>query len=129
VEYKTGVEAFLSGLIGLGYSPAQLPGKPDHLVFDYLVETGSNAGKTVRLGLVIPQDFPFTPPSGPHVSPPIHPSKPGGEHPYGGIHETHSQAFRDGAGGAWQYWSRPFVQTKKTFAAYMSHIWQLWDSQ
>jgi hypothetical protein len=58
-EVNTGVEAFLKGLIKLGYSPNPLPGRPDHLVFDYPVETGSHAAKTVRLGLVIPQDFPF----------------------------------------------------------------------
>ena len=132
VSAKIGVDGFLKGLTSLGYAPSQLPGKQDHVVFDYTAETGSHAGKTVRLGLVVPPDFPMTPPSGPHVSPLIHLFNPSGVHPYGAIHESHSQPFREGAGGEWQYWSRPcheWAQTKKTVAAYMSHIWQLWDSQ
>ena len=132
INVGTGVDGFLRGLTALGYSPTGLSGKPDHIVFDYAVATGSHAGKIVRLGLVVPADFPLTPPGGPHVSPLIHPFSPNGAHPSGHIHESHSQPFREGAGGLWQYWSRPFTewgQNKKTVAAYMSHIWRLWDSQ
>lgn len=128
----TGFEVFTEGLRGLGYVPTALPGKPDHLVFEYLVETGRFAGTAVQHGIIVPSDFPMTPPSGPHVSPHIHPINTSGPHPTGSVHHTHSQAFEEGAGGQWQYWSRPYLdwgQTKKTVAAYMSHIWRLWDSQ
>jgi hypothetical protein len=128
---RTSVEVFIEGLKTLGYSPAALPGKPDHVVIDYEVPTGLFAGKKVRLGFIVPADFPLTPPSGPHVSPNIHTiSGRGGQHPTGGV--TNSPIFEEGAGGEWQYWSRSFptwAQSKKTAAAYMSHIYRLWDSQ
>jgi hypothetical protein len=126
----TRVELFDAGLKALGYSPAIVPGKPDHLVIDYKVESGKFAGKQVRLGFVVPGDFPITPPTGPHVSPHIHPIHPGGDHPTGGVNQ--SPEFQAGAGGEWQYWSRPFKDwgsAKKTVASYMSHVWRLWDSQ
>jgi len=132
VNTKTGIEYFISGLKTLGYAPTHLPCRSDHVIFDYTVETGSHAGKKVRLGLVVPQDFPLTPPGGPHVSPHIHRINPQGTHPNGKIHESHSRPFCEEAGGAWQYWSRPYpdwAKTKKTVAVYMSHIWRLWDSQ
>ncbi len=125
---RFGVEAFIEGLHTLGYAPATLPGKPDHVVIDYEVQTGRLAGKTVKHGFVVPHDFPMTVPSGPHVSPPIHARQGGGVHPTGGVHP--SPAFEDGTG--WQYWSRPcpnWATSRKTVAAYMSHIWRLWDTQ
>ena len=119
------VEKFMVGLIALGYEPAIVPGKPDRLSFDYELGTGRFAGRKVRLGLVVPQDFPATPPSGPHVCSHIHPvGRPGG-HPTGAIHASDF-------GSEWQYWSRPYPEwasSKRTVAAYMSHIWRLWDSQ
>jgi hypothetical protein len=127
---QTGVALFLAALKALGYKPVTLAGKPDHVVFDYTVETGKFAGQRVRLGFIVPGDFPLTVPGGPHVSPHIHPVKSGGDHPTGSIQD--SQDFASSAGGAWQYWSRPFKewgQAKKTVASYMSHIWRLWDSQ
>jgi hypothetical protein len=126
----TGVGAFVAGLQALGYTPTILINKPDHAVFNYKVETGSHAGKQIRLGLIVPTDFPLTAPSGPHVSPRIHAFQSGGTHPTGGV--TQSPDFEAGAGGEWQYWSRPFNQwgnTKKSVATYLSHIWRLWDSQ
>ena len=119
------VDTFMAGLIALGYEPIVLPGKPDQMVFDYVVETGREAGRKVRLGLVIPGDFPATPPSGPHVSPHIHAIGQPGAHPNGAIHTSDF-------GTEWQYWSRPYpdwATSKRTVAAYMSHIWRLWDSQ
>lgn len=130
---RTGVEVFFQGLQELGYCPKPLPDKPDHVVIDYEVQTGRFAGQKVRQGFIVPADFPMTPPSGPHISPHIHPIKPDGGHPTGAVHQTHSQPFESGAGGEWQYWSRPFpnwVQNnKKSVSVYMSHIWRLWDSQ
>lgn len=130
---RTGIDVFTQGLRDLGYTPVALPGRPDHLVIDYEVETGRFAGQKVRHGLIIPADFPVTPPSGPHVSPHIHPIKADGDHPTGHVHQSHSLPFEASAGGQWQYWSRPFPGWaqigKKSVAAYMSHVWRLWDSQ
>lgn len=128
---RTGVEVFIDGLKALGYSPLALSGKPDHVVIDYEVPTGRFGGKKVRLGFIVPADFPVTPPSGPHVSPRIHPiSGGGGQHPTGGV--NNSPTFEEGAGGEWQYWSRSipdWAQSKKTAATYMNHIYRLWDLQ
>ena len=129
---RTGVEVFIEGLRDLGYSPVALPEKPDHIVIDYEVPTGRFAGQRVRHGFIVPTDFPMIAPSGPHVSPQIHPINTGGEHPGGAVHHAQAEPFEAGAGGSWQYWSRPFPnwgQSKKTVAAYMSHIYRLWDSQ
>lgn len=132
VSYTSGAVAFAEGLRAMGYDPQPLPGKPDHLVFNYLVEVGRRAGQTVRLGIVVPQDFPTTPPSGPHVSPHIQPIHPNNDrpHPEGGVHT--SPEFQQHAGGDWQYWSRPcpnWGQIKRNVMAYMSHIWRLWETQ
>jgi hypothetical protein len=127
---KTGVELFVEGLNAQGYVPAVVAGKPDHVVFDYIVQSGSHAGRQVKLGLIIPGDFPLQPPGGPHVSPHIHALNGEGQHPAGRVHA--SPSFQESMGGQWQYWSRPFpgwATTRKTVAAYMSHIWRLWDSQ
>ena len=129
---RTGVEVFVQGLRDLGYSPEALPGQSDHLVIDYEVQSGRFAGQKTRHGFAVPADFPMTPPSGPYISPHIHPIKTDGEHPTGRVHQAQAQPFIAGAGGEWQYWSRPFAdwaQSKKSVATYMSHIWRLWDSQ
>jgi hypothetical protein len=132
VSDACGPAAFIEGLGQLGYEAQTLPGLADHIFFNYPVEVGSRAGQTVRLGFVVPQDFPNIPPAGPHVSPhiqSIHPSsdKP---HPAGGVHQ--SPDFQRLAGGDWQYWSRPFqdwAQRKRTVTTYMGHIWRLWETQ
>lgn len=129
---RTGVEAFLEGLRELGYTPEILPGKPDHVVINYEVEGGKFAGTKLRHGLIVPADFPVTPPGGLHLSLAIHPVKSGGEHPTGGVHHDQAMPFQQALGGEWQYWSRPpanWATSKKTVAAYMSHVWWLWDSQ
>jgi len=128
----SGVDAFVQGLIALGYVPTSLPGKPEHVVIDYEVESGRFAGKKVKHGFIVPADFPLTAPSGPHVAPHIHPIKTDGQHPTGAVHQSQAAPFQDALGGEWQYWSRPapdWPTTKKTVATYMSHIWRLWDSQ
>ncbi|OZB41960.1 MAG: hypothetical protein B7X46_14740 [Thiomonas sp. 15-66-11] len=128
----TGAQAFSSGLQLMGYTPHALAGKTDHLTFDYEVETGSKAGMRVRIGLIVPQDFPASAPSGPHVSPRVFPINTGGAHPHGRIWADHARAFAEAEGGDWEYWSRPCSDwgiRPKTIASYMSHLWQLWDSQ
>jgi hypothetical protein len=119
------MEAFVAGLVQLGYEPVVLADQPDRVTFDYEVESGRFAGRKVRLGIVVPGDLPATAPSGPHVSPHIHPIGQAGGHPAGAVHASDF-------GSDWQYWSRPFsdwATSKRTVAAYMSHIWRLWDSQ
>jgi hypothetical protein len=131
-QTQIGPGAFIQGLAGLGYQVASLPEKPDHVVIDYVVESGKFADRKVRHGFIVPGDFPLTAPSGPHVSPHIHPIKTDGQHPTGAVHQSHAAPFQGALGGEWQYWSRPFpgwAQSRKTVASYMSHIWKLWDSQ
>lgn len=127
-----GADTFMQGLRDLGYQPFALPDKPDHIVFDYVVETGRFAGRKVRHGLVVPADFPLSTPSGPHVTPDIHPIKTEGAHPMGAVHRDQAMPFQQALGGEWQYWSRPasnWPTSKKSVATYMAHIWCLWDSQ
>lgn len=130
---QTGMEVFLRGLLDLGYEPFVLDGKRDHVVITYTVQSGKFAGKTIKVGFIVPADFPLNTPSGIHIAEIIHPPKSGGTHPTGGVHLGHAAAFQQVLGGEWQYWSRPpgpaWATGKKTVAAYMSHVWRLWDSQ
>ena len=129
-RFPTGVNAFLEGLRGMGFSPIQHEKNPDHISFDYNVPVGRYAGLKLKLGFVVPPDFPVTPPSGPHISVKLRPNASGGTHPSGGIHA--SAQFEQLAGGSWQYWSRPFTEwakSKKTVAAYMGHVYRLWETQ
>jgi len=126
---NTGIAAFIEGLVDMGFSPELLPGTTDHVLFDFVVPTGKYAGRTVKLGFIVPVDFPLSIPSGPHVSPSILPLRPeSGLHPSHGVHAN--RFTRDGTD--WQYWSRPFNewnQRKKTVEAYMGHIFRLWETQ
>jgi hypothetical protein len=132
-QLRTGVDVFMEGLRTLSYEPRQVLDYPNCAMFDYKIETGSYAGQGVRLGFIVPTDFPMSPPSGPHVSPDIHPLNPADRtHPKGGISREQSAPFNEKAGGIWQYWSRLFPdwsKSKRNVAAYMGHIWKLWDSQ
>lgn len=130
--FEKGPTLFMKGLVALGYTPKLLPGLAGHVVFDYTVESGRFAGRTVRHGFVIPNDFPLSWPSGPHVSPEIHPIKIDGQHPNGAVHKSQAQPFETAAGGSWQYWSRPYHHKgaiSEPVAAYLTHLWKLWDTQ
>jgi hypothetical protein len=132
VSDSNGPAAFAAGLRALGYEPTILPKSLDHLFFTYPVEVGRLAGQSVRLGFVVPPDFPNIPPGGPHVSPHIWPinTTSGVPHPAGGVQQ--SATFQQGAGGEWQYWSRPYLdwgKNRRTVSAYMAHIWRLWETQ
>jgi hypothetical protein len=130
-QRTTGVKLFLDGLRQLGFEPTALKDHPDHVAFDYTVESGRFEGNVVKLGIIVSGDFPMTPPGGIHVSPEIHPIKSGGDHPLGGILKRDT-GFEKGVGGSWQYWSRPFPDwpaSKRTLGAYMAHVWKLWDAQ
>jgi hypothetical protein len=127
---RTGIACFVAGLVSLGYKPTIAPGKSEHVYFEYEIPAGKFAGRLVRLGMIVPQDFPLTAPGGIHVSPRFHPNQGGGVHPTGGIHD--STDFQGAVGGEWQYWSRPYTgwsTAKKAVATYMSHVWKLWDTQ
>lgn len=63
-----------------------------------MVPIGRFAGEPVQIGLIVPPDFPRTPPSGPHLVPRLiglHGGGPGG---------VHNSDF----GMGWEYWSRPY---------------------
>jgi hypothetical protein len=128
---RTGIEAFVAGLKELGFDPAPLKDTTDRIFFDYKVSSGKFAGRQFRIGVAVPPDFPLTAPGGLHVSPRIHPNRGGNSvHPVEGIQD--SPDFQKGAGGEWHYWSRPYKdwgKTKKTVAAYMNHVYRLWDTQ
>lgn len=129
---QTGVALFSAGLRRLGYSPRSLPNRADHLIFGYVVESGRFKGTAVQIGLIVPVDFPVNPPTGPYVSPEIHPINTDGEHPRGRVHKQQALVFDTEAGGSWQYWSRPYPgwnSGRDPVAKYLSHIWKLWDSQ
>lgn len=129
---SVGVSAFIEGLKLAGYSPSTIAGSSNLVTFEYEVLSGKFAGRKVRLGFTVPDDFPMHAPIGPHVSPHIHPiNTQSGPHPLFGVHEEQSRPFL-ATGDAWQYWSRPFVdweKSKKSVATYLSHVWKLWDSQ
>lgn len=132
VPPSTGIAFFAQGLRALGYEPTLFETLPGHIMFDYVVESGTQRGMAVRIGLVVPGDFPATPPTGPHVSPRVMQPNASGAHPYGAIHIEHAKAFAEAAGGEWQYWSRPandWHTRRKTVGAYLSHLWNLWDTQ
>jgi hypothetical protein len=119
-----GRQQFMDELRRLGYAAEELSG--GRVSFAYEIPVGRLTGQPITLGLVVPDDFPVTPPSGPHVSPRLLPMNPNsGTHPNAGVHE--SQQF----GGKWQYWSRPFpdwAQSGRTVKAYMAHIRRLFDT-
>ena len=103
----------------------------EHVVIPaYRVAEGKFEGLEMDLGVVVPADFPLTPPSGPHVHKLIHVNRGDGVHPDGHIHASsdHSQHFKDG----WQYWSRPFpdwTSGSRHAVRYMEYVRALWEDQ
>jgi hypothetical protein len=99
----------------------------NRLAFRYTVGVGKFRGQEIWLGFVVSEDFPLSPPSGPHVSPRLLPLHPGNDlpHPLGGVHES---PF----GPDWEYWSRPFpgwAMTDRTVVTYLGHIRDLFIKQ
>jgi hypothetical protein len=127
-----GVAAFAMGLEELGFKPQFAAGHPDHVAIEYMVPVGKFKGRSIKLGFVVPGDFPLTTPTGPHVSPLIHAQSSSSEHPLGGVHHDRSQPFATAFGGDWQYWSRPMQRWNEgphTVDRYMAFIWRLWETQ
>jgi hypothetical protein len=114
---------FIQGLETLGFVVTDLG--EGRISFEYLVEVGSHAGKTIHVGLETGDDFPLNPPAGGiHVSPRLLDIHPGGDPPFGGVNES------PGFGSDWQYWSRPFPEwasTDRTVRQYMSFVRQLFS--
>ena len=100
----TGARLFAAQLRAAGYDVTEMP--DHHVEFPYTVSVGKHAGLELEMGLVVPKDFPMTPPTGPHINKLLHPDKGGGTHPAGGIHPSTSHSKHFGSG--WQYWSRPY---------------------
>ncbi len=117
-----GAADFVQQLRDLGYEVRELgAGK---VAFPYEIPVGRMVGQRIQLGFMAPPDFPLTPPSGIHVSPPLLPKQSGGSHPTGAIHDS---PF----GSDWQYWSRPishWSQTKRTARDVMAHVRHLFDT-
>lgn len=115
---------FIEQLRKLGFEPEEL--KDNIIGFKYMIPVGRFQGKEVRIGLMVNDDFPATPPPGPHISPRLLPlNNVSKEHPQGGIHESP-------LGPDWQYWSRPFAnwkETDKTVRSYMAHLRKLFETQ
>ncbi len=110
---------FTEELRALGHDV--IPVGDDKVQIPYEIPVGPRLGERIVLGFVAPPDYPASPPSGPHVSPPMFAIASGGSHPAGGIH---SSPFGDG----FQYWSRPFKdwpRTTRTARDYMAFIRQL----
>ena len=116
---------FITQLQSLGYQIEELGG--NRLCFCYVIPVGKFMGQEICLGFLVGDDFPVTPPSGPHVSPRLLPlNTTSKSHPDGGIHD--SKDF----GPDWEYWSRPFPKwagTDRTVKTYMGHIRRLFDTQ
>lgn len=124
----SGADLFVDQMTKLGYQVEQLG--DGHIAFDYDVEVGKFQGQMFRTGLLIPPSFPLEPPSGPHISPHVHPCGAGGDHPIGGVHpsEDHAPRFKD----KFQYWSRPFngwKESPRNAAAYLAFLRRLWATQ
>lgn len=124
----TGARLFAAELRAAGYDVTELP--EHHVKFPYTVNIGKHAGLELEMGFVVPEDFPMTPPHGPHISKQLHPNNSGGNHPGGGIHPSpkHSKHF----GSDWQHWSRPhpkWADGPRTAVRYMAFIHKLWASQ
>ncbi len=123
-----GAPRFVAELKAEGYDVTEL--SDHHVMLSYTVEVGKFTGLELKMGFVVPENFPLTPPSGPHINRRLHPNKDGGEHPLGGIHisTSHSKHFRED----WQYWSRPcshWTDGPRSAVRYMSFIRSLWVTQ
>jgi hypothetical protein len=99
------------------------------LCFKYTVPIGRFIGQEIMLGFTVDDQFPASPPSGPHISPQLLPINTSGPHPNGSIHLSPApNQFGDG----WEYWSRPFKNwpsTDRTVKTYMKHIANLFATQ
>lgn len=95
--------------------------------FPFAITVGRFAGQTVTVGLLVSDDWPFNPPSGPHISPSLLPINPAAIWPHGGIHGPRCGPFMAG----FQYWSRPhphWASTKRSARDYIGHLNIVFDA-
>ncbi len=116
---------FIDQLKKLGYEVKVEDG--NKVSFPYTIPLGKFADKEIILGFIVDESFPIAAPTGPHISPKIHPHNPTNTvgHPLGGVHDS---PF----GSAWQYWSRPFSAwggTDRSVRVYLSFVRSLWQNQ
>ncbi len=106
-QTQVGAAGFIAALTAHGYTVAVLDG---FAIFPYTVEVGRRAGEQVTIGLLIPGDWPLSPPPGPHVSPRL-------GHPGGAVHASP-------LGSEWEYWSRPASTwaSERSMRAYLRHL-------
>ena len=128
-QMSVGGELFAKQLRDSGMEVLEL-GDEHVMIPGYCVPAGKFERMEVDIGIVVPGDFPLSPPSGPHVHKLIHANRSDGLHPDGHIHRSadHSNHFGDG----WQYWSRPhpnWMSGARNAVRYMEHIKALWESQ
>lgn len=109
-----GHEEFSRQLVELGYTT--MPHDERALWVEYEVKDGPLQGTKVRLGFVVPPEFPRTPPSGPHLSPAgLFNSRPS---PVPGLNAS---PF----GPDWCYLSRPFHRpspSRNTVTTYLAFV-------
>jgi hypothetical protein len=115
---------FINQLQALGYMVEDRG--ENRILFRYTVPVGKFIGQEISLGFQVDEDFPLSPPSGPHITPRLLPLNTATNvHPAGGVHES---PF----GPEWEYWSRPFSEwqtTDRSVRIYLSHIRHLFDTQ
>jgi len=115
---------FIDQLKALGYLPEDLGA--NRVWFPYMIPVGKFFEQEIKLGVVVGEDFPATPPGGIHLSPHLLPINASGIHPDGAIHDNRE------FGSGWQYWSRPFPDwnnTNRTVRTYMAHVRHLFETQ
>lgn len=104
---------FINQLKALGYEAQEL--NNGMIEFPFVVPIGKNAGKSVKLALQVPNDFPMNCPPGPHFN---SVNATGWIEPPNNIHASP-------LGAGWRYWSRPFPawnRTQKSAKVYLAHI-------
>jgi len=109
---------FINQLEALGYKTKEP--KPGFVSCEYEIEVGKFIGQKVTIAFQVGDNFPMSPPPGPHFKPHLLPvTGGGGTHPFGAIHNSP-------LGTEWQYWSRPFTQhwntSDRTVKTYLGHI-------
>ncbi|MEU6540989.1 hypothetical protein ACWC9X_12660 [Streptomyces asoensis] len=107
---EAGPAGMLAGLASAGYMVDQ---RGEFAVFDYTIEVGPRAGEAVKIGLALVQDWPLSPPPGPHVSPRL-------DHPHGAVHPSPLTTDAE----EWEYWSRPASNwpADRTVRGYLRHL-------
>ena len=116
-----GIQDFENQLKDLGFHPFYP--QQGFIAFEYEIPVGSYVGECIQLAFKVPNNFPATPPHGPHVKPHFFPIVGGGngQHPYGGVHKSE-------LGEEWQHWSRQFNEwnnmdrSVKTYLAFIRKL-------